>query len=150
MKYTQKKIKMNNTNNEIHSRVFICSPYGGKEENLELAKKWCRRAILEGNNPIAPHLLYPQFLHESKSDERLLGILAGINLLDICDSIWVITRPPEKFTAGMCREINYALKKGMPIMLITDGDELIVKSHREQNQILDMVKEAESLMGVQN
>jgi hypothetical protein len=138
-----------NNNSKTPPRVFICSPYGGREENLELAKKWCRRAILEGNNPLAPHLFYPQFLDESNSDERSFGIIAGMFWLNVCDSMWVITRPDEKFSTGMCIEINHALEKGIPIMLITDGDELITKSHCENKEILGMVREAESLLAVQ-
>jgi hypothetical protein len=34
--------------------VFICSPFQGKQENIERAKEYCRIAVERGCIPIAP------------------------------------------------------------------------------------------------
>ena len=45
--------------------VYICSPYSGDvKTNTEKAKDYCRFAVEKGNVPIAPHLLFPQFMDE--------------------------------------------------------------------------------------
>ena len=45
--------------------VYICSPYRGTTEevarNVALAKRLCRKAALEGNLVLCPHLFYPRF-----------------------------------------------------------------------------------------
>jgi len=43
--------------------VFICSPFAGDvERNLQNARLYCKYAVEQGAIPLAPHLLYPQFL----------------------------------------------------------------------------------------
>ncbi len=57
--------------------VYIASPYAGDvQSNTEAAKSYCRAALEEGVVPIAPHLLYPQFLEDSDPAERNLGLRA--------------------------------------------------------------------------
>jgi hypothetical protein len=49
--------------------VYICSPYSGDvEANVAAARRYSRFAVDKGFIPIAPHLLYPQFLNDD--DER--------------------------------------------------------------------------------
>ena len=56
-------------------RVFICSPFRGDiEKNVKKAQKHARKAALMGVSPIAPHLLFPQFLKEEDPDERVLDL----------------------------------------------------------------------------
>lgn len=64
--------------------------------------------------PIAPHLLFTQFLDDTKPNERSIGLEAGIALLDMCDEIWVygLVNPSE----GMAAEIEYAKEYGIPIV----------------------------------
>ena len=46
--------------------VYICSPYAGDiESNTTAARRYCRFAVESGYIPIAPHLLFPQFLNDS-------------------------------------------------------------------------------------
>ena len=43
--------------------VYICSPYAGDvERNVLRARRYCRYAADQGFIPLAPHLLFPQFL----------------------------------------------------------------------------------------
>ena len=45
--------------------VFICSPFAGNiERNTRRARDFCRFAVSENCIPIAPHLLFPQFMEE--------------------------------------------------------------------------------------
>ena len=46
--------------------VYICSPYAGDvESNTAAARRYSRFAVEAGYIPIAPHLLFPQFLDDS-------------------------------------------------------------------------------------
>jgi hypothetical protein len=46
--------------------VYICSPYSGDVEgNVDAARRYSRFAVDKGYIPIAPHLLFPQFLDDA-------------------------------------------------------------------------------------
>ena len=45
--------------------VYICSPFSGDvETNVANARRYSRYAVDKGYIPIAPHLLFPQFLDD--------------------------------------------------------------------------------------
>ena len=93
--------------------VYIASPYAGEtEDNISRAKGYCRFAVSKGVIPLAPHLLYPQFMDDSDEDQRILGLRFAISLLYRCDELWVFG---EKVSAGMAKEIEKAEKRGMRI-----------------------------------
>jgi len=70
--------------------VFICSPFAGDvRRNLENARRYCMFAVERGAIPLAPHLLYPQFMDDRIEAQRSLGISFGLALLGKCDEIWV-------------------------------------------------------------
>ena len=49
----------------MRKKVFICSPFrGDMEGNARKAAAYCRMACEQGFLPVAPHLLFPQFLNE--------------------------------------------------------------------------------------
>ncbi len=102
-------------------KVFICSPYAGDiETNTANAKRFCRFAALERKaNPIAPHLLYTQFLEDGDSVHRELGIKLGLELLEDCTEIWVFG---ETVTKGMSVEIAEALRLGIPVRRFAGKD----------------------------
>jgi hypothetical protein len=88
-------------------RVFICSPYRGDvERNVLVAEKLCRKAIREGHAPFAPHLLYTRFLDDDNEEERMEGIDAACEWLEVCDIVWVYTG--NGITEGMDLEIEDA------------------------------------------
>lgn len=67
---------------EERKKVFICSPFrGDMEGNARKAAVYSRMACDRGYLPIAPHLLFPQFLNEGIEAERQLGISMGMELL---------------------------------------------------------------------
>ena len=93
--------------------VYIASPYAGEtEDNISRAKGYCRFAVSKGVIPLAPHLLYPQFMDDDDEDQRILGLRFAISLLYRCDELWVFG---EKVSAGMAKEIEKAEKRGMRI-----------------------------------
>jgi hypothetical protein len=93
--------------------VYICSPYAGNiEENVHNARRYSRFAVEKGYLPITPHLLYPQFLDDSRQSERNLGMFFGIVLMSKCSEIWVFG---EHISAGMKIEIERAKYKGYKV-----------------------------------
>lgn len=51
--------------------VYICSPYAGEtENNIKAAQKYSRFAVDKGYIPVAPHLLFPQFMNDANPAER--------------------------------------------------------------------------------
>ena len=93
--------------------VYVASPYAGEtEDNISRAKGYCRFAVSKGVIPLAPHLLYPQFMDDGDEDQRILGLRFAIALLCRCDELWVFG---EKISAGMAKEIEKAEKRGMRI-----------------------------------
>lgn len=93
-------------------KVFISSPYRGDvERNRKTAVGYCRMAYEAGHLPIAPHLLFPQFLDEGSLKERSDGISMGLELLRDCDELWVF----GKATEGMEQEIRFAVEHGIHI-----------------------------------
>ena len=96
--------------------VYICSPYRGNvEENTENARRYSLRAIIEHPDviPIAPHLLFTQYLDDDDPEQRRIGLDAGLDLLSICDELWVygLDNPSE----GMAAEIAMAKELAIPI-----------------------------------
>ena len=90
--------------------VYICSPFSGDvENNIVRARGYSRLAVDRGAIPIAPHLLFPQFM--SEETERELVMFMDIAVLSHCKELWVFGEP----TAGMKQEIAYAERKQMTI-----------------------------------
>ena len=93
--------------------VYICSPYSGDvEKNTEIARKFSKFALDAGSIPLAPHLLFPQFMTDERPEERELAMFMDIVLLGKCDELWVLA---GKVTQGMAVEIEKAKKRRQPI-----------------------------------
>lgn len=98
--------------------VFVCSPLAGAvERNLENARRYSRFAVDSGMIPVAPHLLFPQFLDDANDEERQLGIFFGLVLLRKCEELWVFG---TRYSKGMRAEIAKARKHGMPIRFFNE------------------------------
>ena len=99
--------------------VYICSPYSGDiERNTYQARAYSRFAVAKHCIPIAPHLLFPQFVDEDT--ERELALFMGMVLLGRCEEVWVFG---ERVTDGMAAEIAKAEKRKMKVRYFTDGME---------------------------
>lgn len=98
--------------------VFICSPFAGDMKgNAARAREYCRFAVAENCIPVAPHLLFPQFMEETDPAQRRLGIFFGLVLQSKCREVWVFGR---NITKGMAVEIEKAKERGLPIRYFTE------------------------------
>ena len=101
---------------KYYSLVYICSPFSGDvENNVIKAQKYSRYALDEGNIPIAPHLLFPQFM--SDESERRLAMHFNYVLLGKCKEVWVFG---DYISTGMAEEIKIAEKRKMKIRYIKE------------------------------
>ena len=98
--------------------VYICSPYAGEiEKNVKAAQEYSRFAVEKGYIPIAPHLLFPQFLNDANPKERQLGLFFGNALMGKCSEVWVFG---SYISAGMEAEINRAKWKNYRLRYFTE------------------------------
>ena len=108
-------------------KVYICSPHrGDTETNVENARKYCRATVELSCLPIAPHLLYPQFLDDDNPRERERGTIVAHELIFMCEELWAfgLDDPSE----GMREEIRWAKDAGVPVL---DGFEMIGESKKK-------------------
>lgn len=98
--------------------VYISSPYSGNvEANVSAARRYSRFAVDQGYIPIAPHLLFPQFLNDNNETERNLGLFFGSALMSKCAEVWVFG---SRISAGMEAEIKRARWKDYRLRYFTE------------------------------
>ena len=101
--------------------VYICSPYAGDvETNVDAARRYSRFAVEQGYIPVAPHLLFPQFLNEESPKERQLGLFFGNALMSKCSEVWVFG---DYISPGMEAEIRRARWKNYRLRYFTNNCE---------------------------
>ncbi len=99
-------------------RVYICSPLGGDvAAHIEQVKRYTLYALKCGMAPVVPHF-YALVLDDNIPEERELGRQAGMNLLWLCDEIWVFG---EVISEGMEAEIRFCKNLNLPVRYIADG-----------------------------
>ena len=105
--------------------VYICSPYAGDvETNVQKARRYCRFAVDKGYIPIAPHLLFTQFLNDDSPKERQLGIFFGNVVMSKCSEVWVFG---EHISNGMEAEIKRAKWKNYRLRYFNEDSEEVMK-----------------------
>ena len=105
--------------------VYICSPYAGDvETNVQKARRYCRFAVDKGYIPIAPHLLFTQFLNDDNPKERQLGIFFGNAVMSKCSEVWVFG---EHISNGMEAEIKRAKRKNYRLRYFNEDLEEVMK-----------------------
>ena len=98
--------------------VYVCSPFSGDvESNTDQARRYCRFAVESGCIPLAPHLLFPQFMSDADPAERNLALFMDIVLLSKCDELWVFG---DTISKGMSIEIARAKRKCQHIRLFSE------------------------------
>lgn len=102
------------------ARVYICSQYGGKEENLVFAERYAKFAMKRNRVPIVPHVFYHTMLDDNYAPDREVGLRLGIELLDICRELWVFEK--DGLSAGMRAEIEAFGKTGRRIRVFRVDD----------------------------
>jgi len=132
-------------------RIFLCSPLtlgtdavteisqknAIMQANLKKAEEYCRKLMLNGDYPYAPHLYATRFADEHNPDERTMGINIGLAFLRLCDALCVFSKT-GKLGKGMGTEIKEAAKNRLPIIFIKDGTDCpdeFIKSFANQNNI---------------
>lgn len=86
--------------------AYICSPYSGDvEKNTANAQRYCKFALDNHAIPIAPHLLFTQFMDDNNPKERNLALFMGLVLLGKCKEVWVFG---DTISEGMRKELDKA------------------------------------------
>lgn len=100
--------------------VYICSPYTGDvDANVKNARRYCRFTVDKGYIPIAPHLLFTQFLNDDNPKERQLGIFFGNAVMSKCSEVWVFG---DRISDGMKAEIKRAKRKNYPLRYFSEEE----------------------------
>lgn len=85
-------------------KIYVCSPLSGDiKKNIENAKEYSKLVVDQGHLPITPHIYFTQFLDDTKSTERIKGMKMGIELMEMCDEMWVFGKV---ISQGMRKEIG--------------------------------------------
>ena len=79
------------------------------------SRAFSRFAVEKNYIPMAPHLLFPQFINEAT--ERWLGLKMGFVLLGKCEQVWVFG---DLISEGMAAEIEKAKKQRKTIRYFTE------------------------------
>ncbi len=103
--------------------VYVCSAYAGDVEgNTKRARAYSKFAVDHHAIPLAPHLLFPQFMNDGDPAERKLAERFNSVLLGKCDELWVFVNN-KVISPGMQREIDLAKKKGIKTKWFYTGDD---------------------------
>lgn len=101
--------------------VYICSPYSGDVDgNVKKARAFCRFALEQNCIPIAPHLMFPQFIDDANPKERELALFMDIVLMGKCSEVWVLG---NTISRGMAMEIEKAKKRRQTVRYFNAGYE---------------------------
>jgi len=105
--------------------VYICSPFSGDVDgNVAAAQRYSRFAVDKGYIPVAPHLLFSQFLDDNDPKERQLGLFFGNALMSKCAEVWVFG---STISAGMETEIKRAKWKDYRLRYFNENCEEVQK-----------------------
>ncbi len=102
----------------IGEKAYICSPLGADTTEEIHRNMLCAReqmyysSKLFGIVAVAPHAYLPILLNDTVVDERSLGLSFGVELLSVCQHIFVCG---NRISSGMAAEIKYAAKHGIKI-----------------------------------
>lgn len=89
-------------------KIYVCSPLSGDiENNIKKAIEYSKYVVSKGHLPITPHIYFTQFLDDNKPKERIKGLRMGIELLKVCDELWVFG---DTLSYGMKNEISQFTK----------------------------------------
>lgn len=104
---------MKNKADDYRPLIYICSPFAGEvEQNVQRARAYSRFAVAQGVVPIAPHLLFPQFMDDEDAVSRAHALQMGLLILHHCAELWHFG---NRITSGMAAEIEEAVRRGVKI-----------------------------------
>lgn len=88
--------------------IILESPLAGDvERNTEYARKCMKDALLRGEAPMVSHLLYTQCLDDTITEERDLGIEAGLAFKSVVNKTVVYT------DLGISKGMEYGIKSAL-------------------------------------
>ena len=94
--------------------VIIESPYAGAvKENEDYLAQCVKDCLSKGEAPFASHGFYTQYLDDTNSEERAMGMQCGFNWMRKADLIAVYT--DHGVSSGMLKGIKVAQDIGIPI-----------------------------------
>lgn len=109
-------------------RIYVCSPFRGQtgsaveiDANVQHAREACKLVVEQGDCPIAPHLLFTQFLDDDVPSQREAGIRCGLALLATCDELYLWPRVAGEISKGMAAEVEAAKAIGIPVVSLVRG-----------------------------
>ncbi len=95
--------------------VYVCSQYGGIEENYQTAKRYGKYVVSKGNMAIIPHTMLHGIVDDRNPEERIQALELGKKLMTLCDEVWVFG---GKVSPGMEGEITEAARLGKTIKYV--------------------------------
>lgn len=111
-------------------RVYLCHPFSGDAKNNRARAKKIYDEILNQTLdrwnwdkytyifPVNPLAIFPPHVDGTNMDRRI-AMTFCLCLLKSCDELWVCH---ETITAGMKEEIEFASKKGIPVIFKTSWE----------------------------
>ena len=100
--------------------VFICSPYGGKAENIELAQRFMRMAAGLNNTPVAPHVMLHGAMDDKRPEHRAAGLELSVDyLIPLCWELWLCG---DTLSPGMVMEKAAAEDAGVRVKEVSLAD----------------------------
>lgn len=98
--------------------IYIAPPLKGDlERNIRRAIGYCRYVYAQGGIPLAPHVIFTQFLDDGISADREAGRAMGLTLLAKCQELWAFG---GCLSEGMKAEIAAAKAKGIKVRRFND------------------------------
>lgn len=95
-------------------KIYVVSPYAGDiEKNVENALGYCKYVMRLGHMPLAAHLYFTQMTDDNIPEERRAGLNMGLELLAMCDEVWVFCE--NYISSGMAGEIAKAKELGIEL-----------------------------------
>lgn len=97
------------TDKKYRPLIYVCSPFSGDVEgNTKRTVDFCRFALAQGQIPLAPQLMFPQFMDDEEPEQRELALFMDVVLMGKCSELWVLG---DRISAGMEAEIAKAKQR---------------------------------------
>lgn len=104
--------------------VYVCASSSGDIGDIvRSARRYCRFVVDSGYIPLAPRLLFREFMRGDDDADRDLAGFMSIVLLTKCAELWVFG---EVITRDMGIEIAKAVRRGQPVRYFTDDFEEVM------------------------
>ena len=97
--------------------VYICHPYGGKQENIDAVNEICYLFRKAYKIPVYVPFLFHGFMDDTDPTQRSAGLEFCMRVMPLCSYVFVCG---DNISAGMADEIANAHRMGMEIVYDND------------------------------